>query len=92
MKSDVWGVKPCSLVDICLRFGENCTLDGGGIIFLYNVHSFSEAFFAIFRASFFPLWFYSLLDFCCFFCFLSLYTVGRNPWTGDQPVGRPLPT
>jgi hypothetical protein len=24
--------------------------------------------------------------------FLNLYTVGRSPWTGDQPVGRPLPT
>jgi hypothetical protein len=21
-----------------------------------------------------------------------LYTVGRTPWTGDQPVARPLPT
>jgi hypothetical protein len=21
-----------------------------------------------------------------------LYTVGRTPWTGDQPVSRPLPT
>jgi hypothetical protein len=26
------------------------------------------------------------------FQFLSLYTVGRTPWTGDQPVARPLPT
>jgi hypothetical protein len=24
--------------------------------------------------------------------FLILYTVGRTPWTGDQPVSRPLPT
>jgi hypothetical protein len=24
--------------------------------------------------------------------FLDLYTVGRTPWTGDQPVARPLPT
>jgi hypothetical protein len=24
--------------------------------------------------------------------FLSLYTVGRTPWTGDKPVARPLPT
>jgi hypothetical protein len=23
---------------------------------------------------------------------LILYTVGRTPWTGDQPVARPLPT
>jgi hypothetical protein len=27
-----------------------------------------------------------------FFSFLILYTVGRTPWMGDQPVGRPLPT
>jgi hypothetical protein len=26
-----------------------------------------------------------------FFQFLSLYTVGRTPWTGDQSVARPLP-
>jgi hypothetical protein len=26
-----------------------------------------------------------------FFSFLILYTVGRTPWTGDQPVVRPLP-
>jgi hypothetical protein len=24
--------------------------------------------------------------------FLILYTVGRTPWTGEQPVARPLPT
>jgi hypothetical protein len=27
-----------------------------------------------------------------FFSFLILYTVGRTPWIGDQPVARPLPT
>jgi hypothetical protein len=26
------------------------------------------------------------------FQFLVLYTVGRTPWTGDEPVARPLPT
>jgi hypothetical protein len=26
------------------------------------------------------------------FQFLNLSTVGRTPWTGDQPVARPLPT
>jgi hypothetical protein len=26
------------------------------------------------------------------FQFLNLYTVGRTPWTGDQPVARLLPT
>jgi hypothetical protein len=27
-----------------------------------------------------------------FFSFLILCTVGRTPWTGDQPVAMPLPT
>jgi hypothetical protein len=26
------------------------------------------------------------------FSFKIVYTVGRTPWTGDQPVARPLPT
>jgi hypothetical protein len=26
------------------------------------------------------------------FQFLNVYTVGRTPWTGDQPVARSLPT
>jgi hypothetical protein len=26
------------------------------------------------------------------FNFLIFYTVGRIPWTGDEPVARPLPT
>jgi hypothetical protein len=25
------------------------------------------------------------------FSFLILCTIGRTPWTGDQPVARPLP-
>jgi hypothetical protein len=31
------------------------------------------------------------LDLGRFFSFLIFYTVGRTPWTGDQPVARPLP-
>jgi hypothetical protein len=39
------------------------------------------------------LWLYNpLLGLGSFFSFLILYTVGRTPWTGDQPVARPLPT
>jgi hypothetical protein len=38
------------------------------------------------------LWLYSpLLCLGRFFGFLIFYTVGRIPWTGDQPVARPLP-
>jgi hypothetical protein len=39
------------------------------------------------------LWLYShSLGLGRFFSFLILYTVGWTPWTGDQPVARPLPT
>jgi hypothetical protein len=39
------------------------------------------------------LWLYSpLLELGRFFSFLIPYTVARTPWTGDQPVARPLPT
>jgi hypothetical protein len=38
-------------------------------------------------------WLYSpLLGPGCFFSFVIPYTAGRTPWTGDQPVARPLPT
>jgi hypothetical protein len=37
-----------------------------------------------------------LQSFCkilaAFFSFLILYTVGRTPWKGDQPIARSLPT
>jgi hypothetical protein len=38
------------------------------------------------------IWLYSP-SFCPdrFFSFLILYTFGRTPWAGDQPVARPLP-
>jgi hypothetical protein len=46
---------------------------------------------ACYRDSF--LWLYSpLLGLGRFFSFLILYTIGRFPWTGDQPVSRPVPT
>jgi hypothetical protein len=39
------------------------------------------------------LWLYTLLlGLGRFFSFLIPYTVGRTPWTGDQPVANPLPT
>jgi hypothetical protein len=39
------------------------------------------------------VWLYSpLLDLAAFSTFLILYTVGRIPWTGDQPVARPILT
>jgi hypothetical protein len=34
----------------------------------------------------------ALVDLGGVFRFLILYTVGRTPWTGDQPVTMPLPT
>jgi hypothetical protein len=42
-------------------------------------------------SSFFFQWLNSpLLGPGRFFSVLILYTVGRTPWTGDQPVARPL--
>jgi hypothetical protein len=38
------------------------------------------------------MWLYILLDLRRFFRFLIPFTIGRNPWTGDQPVAGPLPT
>jgi hypothetical protein len=44
-------------------------------------------------SSHFYLWLYSpMLDLGCFLSFLILYTVGRTPWTGDQPVARTTQT
>jgi hypothetical protein len=34
----------------------------------------------------------ALVDLGHFFSFLILSNVGRSPWTGHQPVARPLPT
>jgi hypothetical protein len=34
----------------------------------------------------------ALVDLGHFFIFLILYTFGKTPWTGDQPVARPLLT
>jgi hypothetical protein len=34
----------------------------------------------------------AVVDLGRFFSFLILYTVGRTPWTSDQPVARSLPT
>jgi hypothetical protein len=42
--------------------------------------------------TFLSLWLYNPSDLGRFFSFLILYTFGRIPWTGDQPVIRPLPT
>jgi hypothetical protein len=75
---------------------------------LIAVHNISPCFFVIHVNNTFPhrsrcfqplslslslsLWLYSPLDLGLFFSFFILYTVGRTPWTGDQPVTRPLHT
>jgi hypothetical protein len=38
------------------------------------------------------LWIYSLCGHWLLFQFLDLYTVGRTPWMGDQPITWSLPT
>jgi hypothetical protein len=40
---------------------------------------------------FLSLWLYSPFGPWPLFQFLNPYTVGRTPWTRDQPVARPLP-
>jgi hypothetical protein len=42
-------------------------------------------------SAFILLWLYSPCRPWPLFEFLNLYPVGRTPWTGDQPVARPLP-
>jgi hypothetical protein len=42
--------------------------------------------------TFIYLWLYNPCGSWPRFHFRNLYTFGRNPWTGDQPVSRPLPT
>jgi hypothetical protein len=44
------------------------------------------------RYSIIRLWLCSPCGPWPFFQFLNLYTVGRDPWTEDHPVARPLPT
>jgi hypothetical protein len=45
------------------------------------------------RISFIHQWFYSTMlgPGLLFSSVIIFYTVGRTPWTGDQPVARPLP-
>jgi hypothetical protein len=43
--------------------------------------------------SFIHQWLYILFwTLAAFFAFIIRHTVGKTPWTGDQPVTRPLPT
>jgi hypothetical protein len=72
-------VETVSILDILLH----------GRIRYLAMNQYDEAQFVY---SFLSLWFYSPSDLGRFFSFLILYTVGRTPWTGDQPVARPLPT
>jgi hypothetical protein len=37
-------------------------------------------------------WLYSPCGLWPLFQFLNLHRVGRTPWTGDEPIARPLPT
>jgi hypothetical protein len=61
-----------------------------------SIHSFTLSFpFKLFTVQIiriFSLWLYGPLDLGRFFSFLILYTEGRTPWTGNQPVARPLHT
>jgi hypothetical protein len=57
----------------------------------WTIRSYQAIYLSIYLSIY--LWLYSpLLDLGRFFSFLTLYTVGRTPRMGDQPVARPLPT
>jgi hypothetical protein len=43
------------------------------------------------QLNFFFVWLYSPCGPWPLFQFLNLYTVGKAPWTGEQPIARPLP-
>jgi hypothetical protein len=66
---------------------------GSHIIIIEQPHSVPNTL-PVFILSISNLWLYSpfLLELGHFFNFLILYTAGRSPWTGDQPVARPPPT
>jgi hypothetical protein len=59
---------------------------------IYHSHQWMISYIPYCLSLFLSLWLYSPLNLCRFFSFLTLYTVGRTPWTGDQAVARTLPT
>jgi hypothetical protein len=63
------------------RSGSCCT-GGGGIILCQFIAEITSIY----------LWLYSACGPWPLFQFLKPYTVVRTPWTGDQPVARPLST
>jgi hypothetical protein len=69
-----------SLFFFCFSLSENEFL-----LIFWSIHPYLSLYVYLWLCS-------PLLDLGCFFSFLILYTVGRTPWTGDQPVARPIPT
>jgi hypothetical protein len=66
---------------LCLLWDEGFTVH---VIFSISLYPAPEIYSSI-----------ALQSFCWTFAtfqFLNLYTADRTPWTGDQPVARPLPT
>jgi hypothetical protein len=61
------------------------------LISIYLSIYLSISYLSLIYLSIFPWLCSPLLGIGCFFSFLIFYTVCRAPWTGDQPVTRPLP-
>jgi hypothetical protein len=67
--------------------------EGTELIGQYQILSFLNTVMFLHFVSLLLLWIYSpLLGLGRFSRFFILYTVGKTPWTRDQPVARPLPT
>jgi hypothetical protein len=80
----------CLIVNHCHRVKTHLQLINITLHYIITL-LFDTIFIHSFIHSFIQQWLYSLLlRPSRFFSFVILYTVGRNPWTGDQPVARPL--
>jgi hypothetical protein len=81
--------RQCSL--LCLAKSMHVASDRAATVIGWNVNIYLFIYLSIHPSI--HLWLYSpLLGLSRFFSFLILYVVGRTPWTGNQPVARPLST
>jgi hypothetical protein len=90
LDSSLWPLRVRGLLVAIVRklflFGDAVTR----VVFHSFIHLFIHSFHSYSCCS---LWSIGhLWDVSFHFSFLIQYTVGRTPWTEDQPIARPLPT